>query len=93
MLFLNKSDLFEKKIDKVPLSRVFKSYDEFAAKNSGSALDVGKKFMQARFSEQYEGKGRLFVHYTNALDRHNCKKVFESVRDELVQGVTKLYDL
>lgn len=96
MLFLNKTDLFKKKIEKQPLSRFFSTYEDYVSKHTtpgATQLDYAKKFMRSRFSHNFKGAGRLFVHYTNALDTENCRKVFDSVRDDLVHNVTQMYAL
>jgi len=47
--------------------------------------------MSSKFEVIYgdRGPGKLYVFHTNALDTENCKKVFDSVRDQVVSSSLK----
>jgi len=79
ILFLNKSDLFEHKIKKTPLSHFFPEIPE----NKGSDFDEGCKYLQKRYEANFKG-GRLYPYVTCAIDTNNCKRVFTAVRDTVI---------
>jgi len=84
---LNKSDIFKKKIKKYPLSKSFDDVNQEEVKKFKGAL----KYMSSKFEVIYgdRGPGKLYVFHTNALDTENCKKVFDSVRDQVVSSSLK----
>jgi len=81
ILFLNKSDLFETKIKKVPLTNFFQDYPRDQTTN----FDAACLFIQARYQANFKGT-RLYPYVTCALDTNNCKKVFTAVRDTVITG-------
>jgi GTPase SAR1 family protein len=81
ILFLNKFDLFETKIKKLPLTNFFADYPE----DKGSNFDEGIKDMQQRYQSNFKG-GRLYPFVTCAIDTPVCKKVFTAVRDTVITG-------
>jgi len=91
ILFLNKSDLFEQKITNTSLKDFFEDYESFVNDlenkkgNHLSELEKGCDYIQSHFVEAFNGN-RLYPFVTCAVDTDNCKKVFKSVRDTLVQG-------
>jgi len=83
ILFLNKSDLFEKKIKTHPL---YEYFDDITEKDVDT-LEKAQKYMSSKYEEIYDnGPGKLYVFPTNALDTDNCKKVFDSVRDQVISS-------
>jgi len=89
VLFLNKIDIFEKKLEKLPLDTVFDDFEE--------VVDEGKKketlhnkrdqsvyYMKQLFIKNYRGKGILFTFETNATDEKTCDKVFKSIREDII---------
>jgi GTPase SAR1 family protein len=80
ILFLNKSDLFETKIKKVPLSNFFEDIPE-----DTTNFEEGCKYIQARYQANFKGS-RLYPYITCAIDTNNCKKVFTAVRDTVITG-------
>jgi GTPase SAR1 family protein len=81
ILFLNKSDLFETKIKKVPLTNFFPDYPRDQTTNFEAAV----AFIQAKYQSNFKGF-RLYPYVTCALDTTHCKKVFTAVRDIAITG-------
>jgi len=88
ILFLNKSDLFEQKIKKKHLGEFFEDYDSFEVilpkkEVFENELDKGCAYIKSQFVEVFNGN-RLYVFVTCAIDMENCKRVFKSVRDTIL---------
>lgn len=82
ILFLNKSDLFKIKIPKFPIKHFFKDY-----KGDNSEQDA-IKFFEKKFCEQRRGDAigkDIYAHVTCATDGNCVKKMFNSVRDIVIQ--------
>uniref|UniRef100_A0A6B2L904 Uncharacterized protein n=1 Tax=Arcella intermedia TaxID=1963864 RepID=A0A6B2L904_9EUKA len=81
ILFLNKSDLFEQKIKKVPLQACsfFKSVPEEETDNFDKCCNLVK----SKYVENFHGN-RLYPYVTCAIDTGNCKRVFSAVRDTVI---------
>ncbi|KAJ3440817.1 guanine nucleotide-binding protein g(o) subunit alpha [Anaeramoeba flamelloides] len=76
ILFLNKMDLFEKKISAFPLKELFSEYD------GGDDLDNAKEFIKQKFLEQSKNKRKtIYTHFTTATDTKMVKNVFNIIRD------------
>ena len=89
ILFLNKSDLFKKKIKTFPLSHTFPDYD------GPDEFDAACKFVKGKFlclNESANDK-RTYVHVTCCTDTENIKFVFDSVRDVLMKDLLKSMNL
>jgi len=84
ILFLNKSDLFEGKIKKVPLHTFFPDYPS----DKGSSFDEGCKYIQEKYHANFKGS-RLYPYVTCAVDTNNCKKVFTAIKDTVITGALK----
>eukprot|EP00457_Paulinella_chromatophora_P010657 gb/GEZN01010768.1/.p1 GENE.gb/GEZN01010768.1/~~gb/GEZN01010768.1/.p1 ORF type:complete len:367 (-),score=51.88 gb/GEZN01010768.1/:19-1119(-) len=75
ILFLNKRDLFEDKITKVPLTVCFGQYQG----GVGDA-EAGMTFIKDQFtSRNHQGKN-IVVHFTTATDTQLVKTIFEAVK-------------
>jgi GTPase SAR1 family protein len=77
VLFLNKSDLFKDKIQKVTLSVCFPDYD------GGLDYDKGVKYITEKFvnlNRDTKSK-QVYPHVTGATDTSNIKFVFAAVKD------------
>jgi len=79
ILFLNKKDLFEKKIKQVDLNVCFRDY------KGGKNYDKAVKFLESKFdSVVKERRGKVFTHVTQATDTKNIQFVWSALRDVFV---------
>jgi len=89
ILFLNKSDLFEEKIRKAPLSSHFEDYEAFVnelakeRKEEQNDFEKGCAYIQSQFVEAFNGT-RLYPFITCAIDTENCDRVFAAVKDTVI---------
>lgn len=76
ILFLNKKDIFRKKMaNKVPLTKCFPDYDGEATYRAGC------KHIKAAFRERVKNPNkRIYTHFTCATDTQNVDRVFNSVK-------------
>lgn len=81
ILFLNKLDLFEKKISRVPLQKLFPNY--IGGDDKTKALE----FIRARYSERMLHLDLLFIHETIAVDTENMRFVFGAVRRTILEKI------
>jgi hypothetical protein len=91
ILFLNKSDLFQEKIAKVPLGDIFSDFDQVAASPEFANFNTFEKSWQyilKQFRSHFEGY-TFYPHLTNVLDTELCKKVFVVVQDTVVKETLK----
>jgi len=81
ILFLNKKDVFDEKITKVPITVCFKEY------TGRQTSEESMSYIRDRFEElnPNPGERQLFPHITQATDRDNVKKVFHDVQHIVVQ--------
>jgi GTPase SAR1 family protein len=76
ILFLNKKDIFEEKIKRVPLTVCFPDY------SGPQTFDDGTRFIRDKFLELNENKNKtIYAHLTCATDTDNIVVVFNAVRD------------
>jgi len=81
ILFLNKTDLFREKIQRIDLNVCFPNY------TGGCNFDNGSAFIKARFLEQNASPHTVYVHFTCAISTENIEFVFKAVRDTLLKNV------
>jgi guanine nucleotide-binding protein G(i) subunit alpha len=75
IVFLNKKDLFEEKIAKVPLKKLFPDY------KGGPDAKEGADFILKKLLSQNEYPDKIiFHHVTCATDTENVRIVFHAVR-------------
>ena len=86
MLFLNKTDLFETKILKSPLTTCFPDYDG----PEGSATEA-----ISFIKEQFERiQPEVYIHLTCAIETKNIETVFDVTTDIIIKQIwnqTKVY--
>jgi len=77
ILFLNKDDLFKKKIKKVDINPFFKEY------TGGNDYDAGVTFIKDLFTSKNHNPvaKTIYVHVTVAIDYENIKFVFSAIKD------------
>eukprot|EP01117_Protostelium_nocturnum_P012021 TRINITY_DN43_c0_g1_i1.p1 TRINITY_DN43_c0_g1~~TRINITY_DN43_c0_g1_i1.p1 ORF type:complete len:352 (-),score=119.88 TRINITY_DN43_c0_g1_i1:106-1161(-) len=81
ILFLNKTDLFKEKIDKVPLSVCFPNY------TGGADYNAASNFIIQRFLEKNQSSHEVFPHLTCAVNTENIDFVFKAVRKTILTKV------
>jgi len=89
ILFLNKSDLFRAKLEVAPLSEIFSDWDEYVKGADVALMDPfeqGWRFLARQYEQHFSGIS-FYAHITCAIDTESCKKVWESVRLEMVKKV------
>jgi len=88
ILFLNKKDLFEKKIKVVPITVCFKDYKGLPHDDWES-----RQFIKEKFEAQngIEGKAKpphkeIYVHYTCAISKGQVEQIFNSVQRTIIMA-------
>jgi len=87
ILFLNKSDLFKQKLEKVLLSEVFQEWDDYANTPGVAQLEPfeqGWRFLAKLYEKHFAGTS-FYAHVTCAIDPKSCAKVWASVQGEMVR--------
>jgi len=87
ILFLNKSDLFREKLQVSPLSEIFHDWDEYVKAPTIAKLDPfeqGWRFLAKQYENHFAGTS-FYAHVTCAIDTESCKKVWDSVRAEMIR--------
>lgn len=80
ILFLNKTDLFKEKIQRVDLNTCFPSY------TGGLNFENGKNFLQQKFLDQNKNKTHIiYPHFTCAISTENVEFVFRCVKDTVLK--------
>lgn len=81
ILFLNKRDLYEEKIKRVPLSLCFADY------TGPNDIDSTIKYIQLQFEAQNTTypKKPIYAHTTTATDTENINRVFTAVKDSVLR--------
>lgn len=83
IVLLNKIDLFEKKLEKVPLKKYYSEFD------GGNDFEKAKEFLQNKVMKVAKKSGviNLYCYFTCALDRQLVKTVFDSVNHYIISAV------
>jgi len=82
ILFLNKRDLFETKIQKVDLTVCFPDY------TGGKNHETARNFIRDKFiATNQNPKKHIYSHFTCATDTDNVKVVFNAVKDIVLHKV------
>jgi len=84
ILFLNKSDIFKEKIQRVDLKVCFDDYQ------GGCDFDKAASYIKHKFKSlnRNESKKDIFEHVTIATDTENIRFVFDAVQNILVKEAT-----
>jgi len=77
LLFLNKKDLFEEKIKTYPLNGHFPEVPKNAT------LEDCLDFMKRKYEDSFQGS-TIQTFTTCAVDKENCKRVFESIKESVL---------
>lgn len=80
ILFLNKTDIFEKKLKKSPLTNYFPGY-----KGKPDDVDEAIKFFEVNFLKMNRTNKPIYVHRTCATDTQSMKFVLSAVTDMIIQ--------
>ncbi|XP_015236959.1 PREDICTED: guanine nucleotide-binding protein subunit alpha-11-like [Cyprinodon variegatus] len=79
ILFLNKKDLLEEKIQTSDLATFFPDY-----KGPTGDAESAKKFIEKMYVQLHKGRHKpLYTHFTCATDTENIRVVFNSVKDTI----------
>jgi len=85
ILFLNKSDLFQNKLAKAPLSEIFADWEDYIKQPHIAKLELfeqGWRFLGTQYEKHFSGKS-FSTHVTCAVDTQSCVKVWAAVQEEL----------
>jgi len=101
IVFYNKKDLFQKKIQKVDLKVCFKDYTgnnkfvKIANQNVGGCdYDKALAWIQSKFKKLNQNEKRpIFEHVTCATDTNNVRVVFDAVRQIILQQILELVQI
>lgn len=81
ILFLNKMDIFKKKIETVDLRTCFPNY------TGGCNFEAASAFIKARFLEQNQSPHVIYSHFTCAISTENIEFVFRCVRETVLKQI------
>lgn len=87
MLFLNKSDLFREKVERIPLKTVFPEYEKYIERpevKDKNNFEQGCAFFEKQYKSQFGGS-TFNTHITCAIDTESCKKVWGDIREILLR--------
>lgn len=84
ILFLNKSDLFQKKIQKVTLRVCFPEYD------GEDNYKEGSEYLRLKFMQKNRTDNKVvYTHVTCATNTQNVQRVFDAVKDIIIRTSLK----
>jgi len=87
ILFLNKSDVFERKIKKVPLKTCFPDY------KAEPTYEAGVKYIESKFMERNRAGRPFFSHVTCATSTENMKFVMKAIKETLIAKYMEAYNM
>ncbi|KAJ7618508.1 putative G protein alpha subunit GNA-3 [Roridomyces roridus] len=83
ILFLNKIDVFKRKLPKIPLGRFFAEYA------GGNDLHKAAKYILWKFMQENRAKLTVYPHVTQATNTKNIRLVFAAVKETILQNALK----
>ncbi|KAJ6610862.1 G-protein alpha subunit [Mycena sp. CBHHK59/15] len=83
ILFLNKIDVFKRKLPKIPLGRYFPEYA------GGNDLQKAAKYILWKFMQENRAKLTVYPHVTQATNTKNVRLVFAAVKETILQNALK----
>lgn len=84
ILFLNKIDIFQEKIERVPVEDYFEDYE------GGPSYEAACEYFQERFVSLNANEGKqVYTHFTCATDTNQIRFVMEAVHDIIVKKALK----
>ncbi|KAI9448638.1 G-protein alpha subunit [Lactarius psammicola] len=83
ILFLNKIDVFRRKLSKIPLDNYFPEY------TGGADVNKGAKYILWRFMQANRARLNVYPHITQATDTSNIRLVFATVKETILQNALK----
>lgn len=83
ILFLNKIDIFKRKLLISPLSNYFTDYNE------GSDFETAAEFLKSKFLALNYSKLNIYPHLTCATDTRNIEHVFSTVKETILSRALK----
>ncbi|KAL0569819.1 Guanine nucleotide-binding protein alpha-2 subunit [Marasmius crinis-equi] len=83
ILFLNKIDVFKKKLPKVPLEKYFAEY------TGGNDINKAAKYILWKFMQANRARLSVYPHLTQATDTTNIRLVFAAVKETILQNALK----
>lgn len=81
VLFLNKKDLFQEKIVRVPLKESFPDYE------GPNSYEPASQFLKEKFSALYTQPRPLYSHFTCSIDTNSVSLVMTAVADTVSRDV------
>lgn len=82
VLFLNKYDLFQEKIVRVPLKVCFANY------SGPNSAKEAREYIGGRFLDLPQDKSKaIYMHYTVAVDTENIATIFRVVKETLLREI------
>lgn len=85
-LVLTKSDLFEKKIEKIPLQSIFPDYDKVVEQylsNSKTNYEKSWRYIERLFKMNYSRYDDFYTHVVNLLDSKESSDLFGEMQQPI----------
>ena len=80
ILFLNKTDIFKEKVERVPIEDFFPDY------RGGPDYELGCQYFRERFEALNQSTSKqLYTHFTCATDTNQMRFVMSAVNDIIIQ--------
>ncbi|KAJ7083894.1 guanine nucleotide binding protein, alpha subunit [Mycena epipterygia] len=83
ILFLNKVDVFQRKLREIPLDRYFPEYI------GGNDVNNAARFILWRFMQANRARLSVYPHLTKANDSSNVRLVFAAVKETILQNALR----